>query len=111
MLPKRDLRAAGGVVSEFTQVFADPCRPTAVALLKRYPSAQAIVAAGGEALTATLKERALRHYGHSTTQKLVRLASQSAASGQAATTRALSLATVRSTGAYAGQSQASSPRT
>src|SRR5216684_814709 len=27
---------------EFVQVFADPCRPTALALLKRYPSAQAI---------------------------------------------------------------------
>jgi len=27
---------------EFTQVFVDPTRPTALAVLKRYPSAQAI---------------------------------------------------------------------
>jgi hypothetical protein len=33
---------------EFTQVFADPCRPTALALLKAYPSAQAMLAAGEE---------------------------------------------------------------
>src|SRR5713101_9807500 len=31
---------------EFTQVFVDPSRPTALALLKLYPSPQAIVAAG-----------------------------------------------------------------
>src|SRR5215472_3043352 len=30
---------------EFVQVFADPCRPTALGVLKRYPGAQAIVAA------------------------------------------------------------------
>jgi len=46
---------------EFGQVFADPCRPTALALLKRYPGAQAIAAAGVEALTTTLRELAPRH--------------------------------------------------
>jgi transposase len=41
---------------EFSQVFADPCRATAIALLKRFPSAQAIAAAGVEAIAATLHE-------------------------------------------------------
>ena len=41
---------------EFSQVFADPCRPTALALLKLYPSAQAFVAAGVEPLAAKLHE-------------------------------------------------------
>jgi transposase len=76
---------------EFTQVFADPCRPTALALLKRYPSAQAIIAAGVEALTTTLRELAPRHYGRPTAQELVRLATQSAASGRAMGARSLSL--------------------
>src|SRR6266851_3238780 len=76
---------------EFVQVFADPCRPTALALLKRYPSAQAIVTAGVEALTATLRALAPRHYGRPTAQALVRLASQSAASGLATGARSLSL--------------------
>jgi len=76
---------------EFVQVFADPCRPTALGVLKRYPSAQAIVAAGVEALTTTLRELAPRHYGRPTAQELVRLASQSAASGLATPARALSL--------------------
>ena len=76
---------------EFTQVFADPCRPTALALLKRYPSAQAIIAAGVEALTTTLRELAPRHYGRPTAQELVGLATQSAASGRAMGARSLSL--------------------
>jgi len=76
---------------EFGQVFADPCRPTALALLKRSPSAQAIRAVGVDALTATLHELAPRHYGRKTAEQLVRLASQSAASGQASAARMLSL--------------------
>ena len=63
----------------------------ALALLKRYPSAQAIVTAGVEALTATLRALAPRHYGRPTAQELVRLASQSAASGLATGARSLSL--------------------
>ena len=62
-----------------------------MALLKRYPSAQAIVTAGVEALTATLRALAPRHYGRPTAQELVRLASQSAASGLATGARSLSL--------------------
>ncbi len=76
---------------EFVQVFADPCRPTALGVLKRYPGAQAIVEALVEALTTTLRELAPRHYGRKTAQKLVRLASQSAASPLATSARALSL--------------------
>ena len=76
---------------EFVQVTARPCRPTALALLKRYPSAQAIVEALVEALTATLRALAPRHYGRPTAQALVRLASQSAASGLATGARSLSL--------------------
>jgi transposase len=37
---------------EFSQVFADPTRPTALALLKQYPSAQAMAAAGVETIAA-----------------------------------------------------------
>ena len=76
---------------EFAQVFADPCRPTALGVLKRYPGAQAILAAGVEALTLTLRELAPRHYGRHTAQELVRLASQSVASPLASSARALSL--------------------
>ncbi len=76
---------------EFVQVFADPCRPTAVGVLKRYPGAQAILDAGVEALTSTLRELAPRHYGRPTAQELVRLASQSVATPVASSGRALSL--------------------
>jgi transposase len=76
---------------EFVQVFADPCRPTALALLKRYSSAAAIITAGVDMLTATLRELAPRHYGRPTAVELVRLASQSAASGVATQARALSM--------------------
>jgi transposase len=76
---------------EFVQIFADPSRPTALGVRKRYPSAQAIVTAGVEALTTTLRALAPRHYGRPTAQALVRLASQSAASGLATGARSLSL--------------------
>src|SRR5258708_35956967 len=39
---------------EFTQVFADPTRPTALAVLKRFPSAQAIPRTEVESLGAFL---------------------------------------------------------
>jgi transposase len=77
---------------EFTQVFADPTRPTALGLLKRYPSAQAMVAAGIEAITATLHELAPRHFGVKTAQHLLQLAQQSVSSGVATSARARSLA-------------------
>ncbi len=76
---------------EFVQVFADPCRPTALGVLKRYPGAQAILDAGVEALTSTRRELAPRHYGRPTAQELVRLASQSVATPLASSGRALSL--------------------
>ncbi len=77
---------------EFRQVFADPGRPTALGLLKRYPSAQAMTAAGIEAMTATLRELAPRHFGLKTAQHLLQLAQQSVSSGVATPARARSLA-------------------
>src|SRR2546429_6519594 len=56
---------------EFTQVFADPTRPTALALLKLYPSAQAIAQAGVGTLSQILHELAPKRYGRQTAQKLV----------------------------------------
>jgi len=76
---------------EFTQVFADPCGATALGVLKRYPGAAALAAAGVEAVTTTLRDLAPRRYGRPTAQELGRLASQSAASGVATTARALAL--------------------
>jgi transposase len=76
---------------EFTQVFRNPCRPTALALLQRYPSAHAFVEAGVEAVTATLGELKSRRYGRGTAVRLVTLAAQSAASGVARGARARSL--------------------
>jgi len=76
---------------EFTQVFADPCRATAVALLKLYPSAPAMVAAGVEAIAAQLHELAPRNYRHHTAEQLVQLAQQSSGSGLATAARSTSL--------------------
>ena len=76
---------------EFTQVFADPCGATALGVLKRYPGAAALVRAGVETVTATLRELAPRRYGRPTAAELVRLASHSVASGVAPSARALSL--------------------
>lgn len=76
---------------EFTQVFLDPCRPTALALLKRYPSAQAMATAGVEAVASLLHELAPRHYGLKTAQQLVSLAQHTVSSGIAASARASTL--------------------
>jgi transposase len=76
---------------EFTQVFVDPTRPTALAVLKRYPSAQAIAQTEVEALSKFLHELAPRHYGRPTAQELVRLAKSSISSGVAVTARSSSL--------------------
>src|SRR2546428_12159151 len=56
---------------EFTQVFADPTRPTALALLKRYPSAQAVAQTEVATLSRVLHELAPKRYGRRTAQKLV----------------------------------------
>ena len=76
---------------EFRQLFSDPCRPTALGILKRYPSAQALAAAGVEALAALLHELAPRHYGPKTAQQLVKLARESTSAGIAVSARASSL--------------------
>jgi transposase len=76
---------------EFTQVFVDPTRPTALAVLKRYPSAQAIAQTEVETLSTFLRELAPRHYGRSTAQELVGLAKASISSGVAVPARSSSL--------------------
>lgn len=76
---------------EFTQVFVDPSRPTALALLKRYPSPQAIVAAGVQRVAAHLHELSPHHYGRRTAERLVGLAQQSVSNGLAISARSTSL--------------------
>jgi transposase len=76
---------------ELSQVFMDPCRPTALGLLKRYPSAQAIAEAGVKAITATLHELAPRNSGRKTAEQLVLLAQQSVSSQIATSARSTSL--------------------
>jgi transposase len=76
---------------EFIQVFADPCRPTAVAVLTRYPGARAIAAAGVETLTHLLQQLAPRTYGQQTAEQLVGLAVQSISSPSALDARQLAL--------------------
>jgi transposase len=76
---------------EFTQVFADPSRSTATAVLQAYPSARAIRTAGVDAITAVLRAAAPRNYGRETAQRLVEVATQSVSSGLAVEARELSL--------------------
>src|SRR6266851_5173646 len=77
---------------EFTQVFADPCLPTALTVLRAYPSAQAIVEAGVEPLYQLLQthKRVVRS-GRPTARNLVALAKPSASSGRALPGRSVSL--------------------
>src|SRR5260370_28358296 len=85
---KNEIHALLVVLSpEFTQVFADPTRPTALAVLKRYPSAQAIAQTEVETLGTFLHELAPRHYGRPTAQELVGLAKASISSGVAGAPR------------------------
>ncbi len=76
---------------EFTQVFADPCLPNAMAVLKAYPHAQAIVETGVEPIFHLLHSVSPPHYGRPTAEKLVALARQSASSRRALAGRAISL--------------------
>ena len=76
---------------EFTQVFVDPTRPTALAVLKRYPSAQAIAQTEVESLSQFLHKLAPRHYGQPTAQELVGLAKVSISSGMAVAARSSSM--------------------
>ena len=76
---------------EFTQVFADPCLPTALSVLKAFPSAQALVEAGVDPLFQVLRAQKASHYGRPTAKKLVALANQSVSSGRAIAGRSTSL--------------------
>jgi transposase len=77
---------------EFTQVFADPCLPNALAVLKAFPSAQSIAEAGVEPLSQLFRaQKTPAHYGRPTAQKLVAFAKQSASSGRAVVGRSVSL--------------------
>ncbi|WP_040447572.1 IS110 family transposase [Ktedonobacter racemifer] len=76
---------------EFTQVFADPCGQTALAVLKAYPHAQAVAEAGEAAVHQVLRTVPAPHFGRSTAQKLVILAKESVSSGRALCGRASSL--------------------
>jgi transposase len=76
---------------EFTQVFANPCLPTALAVLKAFPSAQALAKAGVETLLQLLRAQPGAHYGRPTAQKLTSFAEQSGSSGRAIAGRSVSL--------------------
>ncbi len=76
---------------EFIQVFADPCRLTATAVLQAYPSARAIRAAGVDAIAAILRATAPRNYGRGPARRLVELAEHSVSSDLAVEARSLSL--------------------
>jgi len=76
---------------EFTQVFADPCRATALAVLKQYPSAQEMAAAGVETVARQLHELAPNNYGRPTAERLVQLASHSVSHGVAVAARSMSV--------------------
>jgi len=77
---------------EFTQVFKDPTRKTALAVLRAYPSAQAIAAVGVEPIAGILQATAPRNYGPDTAERLVALATRSSASPVAVGARGRSLA-------------------
>ena len=68
---------------EFSQVFADPCRPTALAVLQRYPSAAAISTVSVEELTSLLQQLAPRNYGRQSAEALIALARASVSPGLA----------------------------
>jgi transposase len=85
----RDLVRA--LFPEFTQVFADPTGATALGLLAVYPGAEALVAAGVEAVATKLQELAPRRYGRAVAQQLVTLAETTSARPVARGVRATSL--------------------
>lgn len=76
------------VFPEFTQVFADPTRRTALAVLKAYPSAQAMREADPAVLSHLLQQQCPGHYGRPTAEKLLQLATDSVSSGVATKARA-----------------------
>jgi len=76
---------------EFTQVFADPCLPSALAVLKAYPHAQAVAKAGVEAVYQVLRGVPSAHFGRPTAKKLVLAAQSSSTSSRVLSGRASSL--------------------
>ncbi|WJW69401.1 IS110 family transposase [Candidatus Chlorohelix allophototropha] len=76
------------IFPEYTQVFADPCRPTALSL---YPSRQAIAEVPIGILSAKLIELSNGHYGLKTAERLLTLSKKSASSGLASNARAQGL--------------------
>lgn len=89
---KNEIRALLVVLfPEFTQVFADPTRPTALAFLKRYPSAQAVAQAEVGTLSRVLHELSPKHYGRRTAEKLLDVAKNFVSSGVAISARLTSL--------------------
>jgi transposase len=76
---------------EYTQVFADPCRPTALAILKLYPTPQVIAEVPVEVLGAKLTEFSNGHYGFKTAERLIALGKNSASSRLANNARAKGL--------------------
>ena len=77
---------------EFAQVFKDPTRKTALAVLRAYPGAQAIAAVGVMPIAAIFEATAPRNYGPETAERLVGLAKRSSASPVAVAARGRSLA-------------------
>src|SRR5260370_15217740 len=86
----------------FSQVFTEPCRQTAVAVLQAYPNAKAIREAGVKTLAALLHAAAPHNYGRKTAEHLVGLAEHSVSSDLAVEARSLS-------GARSGASDCSRP--
>ncbi len=76
---------------EFSQVFADPCRPTALAVLQRYPGAAAISTVSVQELTTLLQQLAPRNYGRQTAQQLIALAQSSVSPALAQRARSKSM--------------------
>ncbi len=76
---------------EFSQVFADPSKPTALAVLKAYPSAQVMGEANLEDVYRLLHELCPRRYGRKTAARLLQLAQASVSSGLAVAARSTSM--------------------
>ncbi|HLZ58207.1 MAG TPA: IS110 family transposase [Ktedonosporobacter sp.] len=76
---------------EFTQVFADPSRASALTVLKAYPSAQAMSQADPEQLYQVLRQQCPGRYGRKTAGKLIQLAKASVSSGVAIGARSSSM--------------------
>ena len=74
-----------------TQVITDPCGPAALAVLKPFPSAQAIAQAGVQAIAQVLKALPAAHFGRPTAEKLVSAAQMSVSSNRAVNGRASNL--------------------